>query len=138
MPKKSDLEMSFLAKALINRFRNSISLEQSDFLLAAGTTRLGKVEFIRTPIWEVGHNDLCQHIEESLLIGVRQKRYSSVGIIKSKFSHSESEIRIHIESNCSYAQAFQIPFRIKRPRYVALGRIIKKETSPRWFCNPFD
>ncbi len=134
---KSDLEMNLLAEALISRFKTLIETYPNHTLLAAGTTRLGKIEFINVPNWHSCPIGSALHLEESLLIKIRQDRYSSAGIIAKRLTQAESTIQIHLEYQSRYAQAFRIPYREKRPRLIRLGTPIRKEASPRWFYNPY-
>lgn len=138
MSRKSDLEIGSLATALIDRFKNLTGTHPTHLLTAAGTTRLGKIEFVHNPAWAIGNARSFQFMEESLLIRIRQKRYSSAGIIDSRITGSESRVRIHIEHQSRYAQVIQIPFRTKRPRSITLGKPVRKETSVRWFVNSYD
>lgn len=135
MSKKSDLEMNLLAEALVSRFKTLIAADRNHTQMAAGTTRLGKVEFISVPNWHSSPIGLMPRLEESLLIRIRQNRYSSVGIIDRPSNEGESIIRIHLEHQSRYAQAFQIPYRENRPRFIKLGTPIRKEAYPRWFYN---
>ncbi|MBN11545.1 MAG: hypothetical protein CMI17_00855 [Opitutaceae bacterium] len=136
MSKKSDLEMNLLTEALIFRFKTLIETYRNHTILAAGTTRLGKIEFINVSNWHSCPICSTLHLEESLLIRVRQNRYSSAGIIAKRLTEAESTIQIHLEYQSRCAQAFQIPYREKRPRFIRLGTPIRKEVSPRWFNNP--
>ncbi len=138
MSKKSNLEMDALTRALIDRFRTLTGTESTHILMAAGTTRLGKIEFIHNPTWATKSARPLPYIEESILIRIRQNRYSSAGIIESHVTESESKVRIHIEHQSRYAQAIQIPFRAKRPRFFTLGKPSRRDASLRWFGNPHD
>lgn len=128
--------MGSLAKTLIDRFKISTGADNGHILLAAGTTRLGKIEFVPQPNWAIKDTRTFRYIEEGLLIRIRQNRYSSAGIIESRINDDESKVRIHIEHQSSYAQTIQIPFRSKRPRFVTLGEPNRRDTYPRWFCEP--
>ena len=136
MSKKSDLEMNLLTEALISRFKTLIETDRNHTLLAAGTTRLGKIEFINVPDWHSCPFCSTIHLEEGLLIRIRQNRYSSAGILANRLTETESTIQIHLEYQSRYAKALQIPYREKRPRFIRLGTPIRKEASPRWFYNP--
>lgn len=135
MPKKSTLEIEALAEALQTRFRASASSENDSLVFGAGTTRLGKIEFInrskqRAPMSLI---DPLHDIEECLLIRIRHKFYSSAGTIESGIFNTEPEVRIHLEHQSGIAQSIQIPFRSKRPRLVTLGNPTQSPTQPRWF-----
>ncbi len=130
--------MGSLTRALLDRFRTLTGSETTHLLMAAGTTRLGKIEFVHDPTWATKCARSFRYVEESILMRIRQNRYSSAGIIESQMTESESKVRIHIEHQSRYAQAIQIPFREKRPRSITLGKPSRIEASLRWFGNPHD
>lgn len=130
--------MDSLASALIDRFRKLTGTGTTRFLMAAGTTRLGKIEFVNNPPWATKGDTLFRYVEESILMRIRQNRYSTAGIIESRITESESKVRIHIEHQSYYAQAIQIPFRAKRPHSITLGKPLRIDASLRWYCDPHD
>jgi len=138
LSKRSTAEMDALAAALVKRIQVSPLSGDSMPTLAAGTTRLGKIEFLE------GISRLepspCERrrgfTEEGLLIRIRQRRYTSAGIIQTSPIGSASIIQLHLEHQSGYAESLRIPFRAKRPRTLSVGKGVTVEAAPKWFFHP--
>ncbi len=138
LSKRSTAEIDALREALIERFRSLQSPKRPAALLGAGTTRLGKIEFLTggSPSLSNLSGRSYRRLEESILIRIRQERYSSAGIIAPRGLCGELEIRIHLEHRTGYALSLEIPYRAKRPQFLSLGRCRAGDVSAKWFREP--
>ena len=124
---------SFLQLQLIEVSKKGFSRTK----VAAGTTRLRKIEFISFP--DQSHspglpND-CQRLEDSILLRVRGNKYSSVAMAALKGVEHELSIEIHAEHEQGVALKIAIPVRYKRPGYLSIGESSSTETDARWFIE---
>lgn len=129
------IERDRLVSALLNRFQSDFESNSGSIVaqVAAGTTRLGQVEFLDLirSISAVRTRHRGDDLEEGLLIRVRQRRYSSVAVLSC--IPSESKVRIHLEFENRTGATLSIPFRIKRPRQITLGKSDAEPADCRWY-----
>jgi hypothetical protein len=131
---KAENELKKLTDALIHRIRDSLQSDVSPTPIGAGITRLGKIEFLYpTPSMDEFEETDSNRLEESLLIRIRQHRYSSAARLERSLAKIGSEIRIHAEHRSRIARAFRIAFRRKRPRRLTLAGSQESVSSARWY-----
>ena len=134
MPQKGAKELQSLVNALVNYNQTALANRSPIKYLAAGTTRLGKIEFIKGET-DIQIREIRRTLNESLLIRIRQNKYSSVAALESKTTSEASSLRIHAEHEFKISRCYQIPFRIKRPNTLSIGI---QEISPAellWFID---
>lgn len=120
MPQKGAKELQSLVNALVNYNQTALANRSPIKYLAAGTTRLGKIEFIKGET-DIQIREIRRTLNESLLIRIRQNKYSSVAALESKTTSVASSLRIHAEHEFKISRCYQIPFRIKRPNTLSIG-----------------
>ena len=133
---KAESELQTLAEALAKGVCDALQADLPRPPIAAGYTRLGKVEFLYPSIESTGIEDISDHqLEESLLIRIRQRRYSSAARLENtRFTH-KTEIRIHAEHRAPIARIFLISFRRKRPKRITVAESRETMSANRWFPN---
>lgn len=139
LSKRSTAELDALATALVRRLQTSPLPGNSLLPLAAGTTRLGKIEFLKGPsrLESRPTEGLLGFTETGLLIRIRQQRYTSAGIVESPSTGNASTIQLHLEHQSGYAKSLRIPFRVKRPQFFSVGSGITQTAAPKWFLSPW-
>jgi|GEM_PF-653824 len=131
-------EMQSLATFLeVQLKRVSFSDSTNRVCLAAGTTRLKKIEFINAPSSPAtsGEQTDYQILEDSLILRVRGRKYSSAGIAVYRGLRAYAYIEIQIEHERGAALAITIPVRCKRPGLLSTGESTVKPAANRWFLK---
>ncbi|MBT3481173.1 MAG: hypothetical protein HN457_07090 [Opitutales bacterium] len=136
MPRKATQELQSLVNALAKRNQNALANESPVACLAAGTTRLGKIEFVQTET-DRQTKQSYRTLHDTLLIRIRQNKYSSVAILETKTANNPSCLRIHAEHEIKISQSYEIPFRTKRPRFISIGIPKTTPAEPLWFKTEF-
>ncbi len=131
------VEMQSLASSLEVQLKKSSSQGSSPMAIAAGMTRLRKIELINVPersnISSLQMD--CRMLEESLLLRVRGLRYSSVAMAAIKATDPSPCIEIRIEHEKGVAINIEIPVRHKRPDYLSTGESTVTATTAHWFLR---
>ena len=131
---KAETELQKLASALAGRIRDSLQSDAERVPIGAGVTRLGKVEFLYSSPARTNFEETeSLRLEESLLIRIRQRRYSSAARLERSLVVDGSEIRIHAEHRARIARAFRFAFRRKRPKRVTLAELRESPNPIRWY-----
>ena len=130
-------EMQSLAIILEDQLTNGSSQGSSRMGIAAGMTRLRKIEFINTPERSDSSNSRmeCRILEDSLLLRVRGRRYSSVAVAAIQARNPSPYIEIRIEHEMGVALNIKIPVRNKRPGCLSTGESTVTKTTARWFLR---
>ena len=130
-------EMQSLAIILKDQLTKGSSQGSSRMGIAAGMTRLRKIEFINTPERSDSSNSRmeCRILEDSLLLRVRGRRYSSVAMAAIQARNPSPCIEIHIEHEMGVALNIEIPVRYKRPGCLSTGESTVTKTTARWFLR---
>ncbi len=134
-PSRSRHDLDRLAHCLASRFKALRQTQTRPAILAAGITRLGQIERLEfiSPRHRSLPESLRSRAEESLLIRIRQERYSAAAWLIAGNAQTESKIRIHAEHQSRLAIAFQALARYKRPRTLTVGRLEPLLAACRWF-----
>lgn len=105
--------------------------------LAAGTTRLKKIEFIQTPLMSTACSAQADYrfLEEGLLLRARGHKYSSAGMAILRHFGAHSCIEIRIEHERGAALTITTPIRRKRPGFLSTGEPSITSTATRWFLK---
>ena len=131
------VEMQSLASRLEDQLKKALSHRSSRLGIAAGMTRLRKIELINAPKRSDTpslHMD-CRMLEESLLLRVRGHRYSSVAMASIQARDPSPCIEIHIEHEKGVALNIEIPVRHKRPGCLSAGESTVTATTAHWFLR---
>jgi len=134
MPQKGANELQSLVDALVNHNQTALAKRTPIKYLAAGTTRLGKIEFIKGET-DLQIRELRRTLSETLLLRIRQNKYSSVAMLESKMVNGASALKIHAEHEFKISRCYHIPFRIKRPKIVSIGIQEITPTALLWFTE---
>jgi len=131
------VEMQSLASSLEDQLKKVSSHCSSRMGIAAGMTRLGKIELINapkrsdTPSLQID----WRMLEESLLLRVRGRRYSSVAMASIQARDPSPCIEIRIEHEKGGALNIEIPVRYKRPGCLSTGESTVTATTAHWFLG---
>ena len=130
-------EMQSLAIILEDQLTNGSRQGSSRMGIAAGMTRLRKIEFINTPERSDSSNSRmeCRILEDSLLLRVRGRRYSSVAMAAIQARNPSPCIEIRIEHEMGVALEIEIPVRYKRPGCLSTGESTVTTTTAHWFLR---
>ena len=131
------VEMQSLASSLEDQLKKASSQGSRPMGIAAGMTRLGKIELINAPVRSY-YSSLqmdCRLLEESLLLRVRGRRYSSVAMATIQAKDPSPRIEICIEHEQGVALNIEIPVRYKRPGCFSTGEPTLTATTARWFLR---
>lgn len=131
-------EMQSLATLLEDQLKRVLGYGSTNRVcLAAGTTRLKKIEFIKAPFClaaRKAHTDY-QILEDSLILRARGRKYSSAGIAVYRDFGANKRIEIRIEHERGVALAISMPVRCKRPGYLSTGESTITPAVNRWFLK---
>ncbi len=95
---------------------------------------MGKVEFLyRNASIPSDEDANIARCEESLLIRIRQQRYSCAAKLETFSLKACNEMWIHAEHRTRVALGVRIPFRRKRPKSLTLAKPREIATTPRWY-----
>ena len=131
------MEMQSLASSLEFHLKKVSSQGSRRMRIAAGMTRLRKIEFIKAQ--ERSNNTSlqmdCRKLEDSLLLRVRGRRYSSVAMAYIQATGPSPNIEIRVEHEQGVALKIEIPVRYKRLGCLSTGESTTTATTVRWFLR---
>lgn len=130
MSRKANQEIQDLIHQLLRKTCAALESSETRWPIAAGITRLGKIEFL---FIQLETEATKARSEESLLIRIRQSRYSSAAMLENETIAKGTEIRIHAEHQSGIATTFRVAYKTKRPKRVTLGQCNTEATTPRWY-----
>ena len=131
------VEMRSLASSQEDQLKKLSSHCSRPMGIAAGMTRLGKIERINSPKQSDSPSLQmeCRMLEEILLLRVRGRRYSSVAKAAIQARDLNPFIKIRIEHEMGVALYIEIPVRYKRPGCLSTGESTITATTARWFLR---